>query len=162
MAVDHTALKSHWQFLQNRTANDLFAAFYIVTKQLTQKLEEQKAKATAAENFLAISNPIIAKGSPVPHKSWKEVIESDSKPNEVQLGKKLFDAFSKAYQSTICSTRGVMGALLKGTVNTNELPVLIATHLLVNHFSEDAAWNDFVSVFAVLLNNLGVEEFCSQ
>jgi|GEM_PF-6062099 len=162
MAVDHTALKSHWQFLQNRTANDLFAAFSVVTKQLNHKLAKQKTQADQFKQFQAIAGSVIEEGNPASEKSLKEAFSEVSSPNQVEQGKKLFAAFSKAYQPTICSTRGVMGALLKGTVNTDELPVLIATHLLVHHFAEDPLWNDFVSIFAVLLNNVGVEEFCSQ
>ena len=161
MAVDHVALKSHWQFLQNRTANDLLAAFYVVTKQQNHKLAKQKTQADQFKQFLALSGPVIEEGNPVPEKRLEEVLGGASSPNHVEQGKKLFSAFSKAYQPTICSTRGVMGALLKGTVNSDELTVLIATHLLVHHFAEDPLWYDFVSIFAVLLNNVGVEEFCS-
>jgi hypothetical protein len=162
MAVDHTTLKSHWQFLKSRTANDLFAAFYQVTSQLNHTLSLQKKQSEESKNFLAITASTVHKNGKHRETVFEDLFNKEPSNEHIQLGKKLFDQFAEAYRPTICSTRGVMGALLKGTVHTDELPVLIATHLLVNHFSEDASWNEFALLFAMLLHSIGIEEFCSQ
>jgi hypothetical protein len=175
MAVDHALLKSHWQLMKSATANDLYAGLAFLAMELNDHFYSLVSGDTSIEQFQSLYNTAVPNsqiGRTSANKAKEDRFEfnpellSDKKSEayvtRIEEGKNIFLLLAAAYKPTICSTKGVLGILLRGTVNTDELPVIIAIHILNNNLSEAHHWYSFAMVLACLIDEQTVENFCQE
>lgn len=175
MTVDDALLRSHWQFMKNATANDLYAGLSALAMQLNHHFGSLASGEKSIEQFQSLYSTVVpnSKRESAGVKTIKEE-QFEFKPDllfdkkeedfatRMVEGEKIFLQFAAAYKPTICSTKGVLGILLRGTVNTEELPVIIASHLLKSNLSEAGYWYLFAMMLGCLIDKQTVEKFCEE
>jgi len=80
----------------------------------------------------------------------------------VNSGKNLFEKFKVKFKDTICGNDGPYEKFMKGLVGQADLPITIASAILIAGFSMAAFWLPLAVYFSLLLIKAGLKTYCEE
>ena len=80
----------------------------------------------------------------------------------VNPGNNLFEKFKVKFKETICGKDGPYEKFVNGLVGQDDLPIKIASAILMTGFSMTAFWFPLVVYFSLLLIKAGLKTYCEE